>query len=168
VDRFVRALWPAPPGRREEAWVASVLAADELLLFRRLPDHDRRHAIRVGRTVEARLGPGADPRWVQAALLHDVGKYDAGLSVVGRALATVAAAVARPARIAAWDGRAGWRGRVAAYAVHGETGEREILAVGGDPAVAAWSGAHHHPDTWADLPIPAPVVAVLDAADYRY
>jgi hypothetical protein len=166
VDRFFRALWPGPPRAADEAWIDAVLPADELLLLRRLPNHDRRHAIRVARTVEARLGPAADPRWVRAALLHDVGKYDAGLSVVGRALATVAAGVGGPARVERWAGRRGWRGRVAAYAQHGEIGAREIRAVGGDEAAAAWSAAHHHPETWARLPIPPDVVAVLDAADY--
>lgn len=165
--RFVRALWPGSPSRADEAWVECTLPAHALLLFRRLPHHDRRHAIRVAHAADAALGPGSDPRWVEAALLHDVGKYDAGLSVPGRAAATVVAAVAGPDRLARWSGRSGWRGRVAAYARHGEIGERAILAVGGDPAIASWSGAHHHPDRWSALDIPPEVVAALDAADNR-
>jgi hypothetical protein len=36
----------------------------------------------------------------------------------------------------------------------------------GEPEEAArWTAAHHEPSTWADLPIPEPVVVALDAAD---
>jgi hypothetical protein len=164
--RFFAALWPGPPAAADEEWVAAVLGPDELLLFRRLPNHDRRHAIGVARAVDAQLGPGTDRRWLQAALLHDVGKYAAGLSVVGRALATATADVAGPARVARWDGRRGWRGRVSTYARHGEIGEAEILAVGGAPEVACWAAAHHHPQDFGALPIEPDVVAALDAADY--
>lgn len=164
--RFFAALWPGPPSAADEEWVASILTRDELLLFRRLPNHDRRHAIGVARAVDARLAPSTDRRWLQAALLHDVGKYAAGLSVVGRALATVTADVAGPDRVVRWEGRRGWRGRVSTYARHGEIGEAEILAVGGAPEVASWAAAHHHPQRWANLSIEPDVVAALDAADY--
>ncbi len=167
AGRFFRALWPAAPGTDDELWVGSVLTSDELLLFRRLPNHDRRHAIRVARSVAAQLPAEPDPRWLRAALLHDVGKYDAGLTVPGRALATVAAEMAGPDRTRRWTSAPGWRGRVSSYAHHGEIGERELLAVGSDAEVAAWAGAHHHPERWPALGIPDAVVVVLDAADYE-
>ena len=85
VRRFVGALWPGPPRADDEAWAAEVLAPEELLLFRRLPNHDRRHAARSvarrDRGRSARTREALDRR----AMLHDVGKYDAGLSVPGRA-----------------------------------------------------------------------------------
>lgn len=37
-------------------------------------------------------------------------------------------------------------------------------AEAGDSAIA-WAELHHHPDRFDDLPIPAAVVAALDAAD---
>ena len=144
-----------------------MLEPNELLLFRRLPDHDRRHAIRVGRRLDGDLRhhPSAVP-WVAAALLHDVGKYDAGLSVPGRVLATVAATVAGPDRLERWAaGRSRRRRRVAQYAHHGELGAVEIRRAGGREVAAIWSAAHHHPETWSTLPIPPDVVARLDAAD---
>jgi hypothetical protein len=166
VRRFVGALWPAPPRRREEAWAAQVLESEELLLFRRLPNHDRRHALRVARRAQAALGAEAETRWVAAAMLHDVGKYDAGLSVPARALATIAAVGgAGPTRVSAWASGAGWRLRVALYARHGELGADQIRRAGGREEAAVWSAAHHHPETWKDLPIPHTVVQVLDAAD---
>jgi hypothetical protein len=166
VRRFLGALWPGPPAAGEEAWAAEVLEPEELLLFRRLPNHDRRHALRVARRAEVALGPGADARWVAAAMLHDVGKYDAGLSVPGRAVATlVASGPGGPARVASWGTRGGMRRRVALYARHGELGAEQIRRAGGREEAAAWSGAHHHPETWPTLSIPFPVVSVLDAAD---
>lgn len=167
AKRFARASWPRPPADADEAWAATVLEPNELLLFRRLPDHDRRHAIRVARRVARELDPEVTSEpWVGAALLHDVGKYDAGLSVPGRALATVAAAAAGPARLERWAvGRSQARRRVALYARHGELGAIEIRRAGGRELTAAWCGAHHHAEVWSTLPIPRDVVAVLDAAD---
>ncbi len=78
------------------------------------PNHDRRHALRVARRAEAGLGADAEARWVAAAMLHDVGKYDAGLSVPARGLATIAVVGASgPRRVSDWAGGRGWRLRVA-------------------------------------------------------
>ena len=79
--RFVRALWPGGPRERDVAWVAGILEPAELGLWRSLPNHDRRYTIRVAKLVEARLAGteyAGEPRWLAAALLHDVGKLDAG------------------------------------------------------------------------------------------
>ena len=165
--RFFGALRPGPPPVQDEAWAAEVLAPEELLLFRRLPNHDRRHALQVAQRAEAALGPSRDePRWLAAAMLHDVGKYDAGLSVPGRAIATVAAAGrSGPRRVARWKDRGGVRNRIWLYAQHGEIGAAEIRAVGGREEAAVWSEAHHHPATWPALEIPPAVIQILDAAD---
>ena len=166
IRRFFGALWPGPPRAEDEAWAAQVLAPEELLLFRRLPNHDRRHALRVAHKAEAALGPDAESRWVAAAMLHDVGKYDAGLSVPGRALATIAASgPAGKRRVAIWEHRRGWQRRFALYARHGELGAEQIRRAGGREEAALWSDAHHHPETWSTLTIPAPIVTILDAAD---
>lgn len=166
VRRFVGSLWPQPPRGREEAWAADVLTAEELLLYRRLPNHDRRHALRVARRAESALGDDVEARWVAAAMLHDVGKYDAGLSVPGRALATIAVVGGSgPARVGRWERGRGWRRRVALYARHGELGAEQIRQAGGREEAAVWSAAHHHPETWSDVAIPPAVVRVLDEAD---
>jgi hypothetical protein len=99
-------------------------------------------------------------------MLHDVGKYDAGLSVFGRALATVS--VMGPTgstRVERWLTRRGWRHRIALYARHGEPGADQIRRAGGREEAAVWSEAHHHPETWTQIPIPYDVVQILDAAD---
>jgi hypothetical protein len=167
VRRYFGALRPGPPSASDDEWAARVLTPAELPLYRRLPNHDRRHAIRVARYVETEIGAECESRWLAAALLHDVGKYDAHLSVTRRALATVAAAGrSGTARMTRWRTRPGWRGRFATYSEHGELGAAEIRAAGGREEAARWSAAHHHPETWAALPIPAAVVRALDRADH--
>jgi hypothetical protein len=165
--RFVGALQPGPPPVEDEAWAAEVLEPEELLLFRRLPNHDRRHALQVARRARAALGPTrTETRWLAAAMLHDVGKYDAGLSVPGRAVATVAVlGPSGPARVQRWSTGRGWRTRIALYARHGELGADQIRRAGGREEAALWSAAHHRPETWAQLPIPADIVEILDDAD---
>jgi len=166
VRRFFGALWPGPPRPEDEAWAAEVLAPEELLLFRRLPNHDRRHALRVAHRADVALGTDAESRWLAAAMLHDVGKYDAGLSVPGRAFATIAAfGPIGKRRVAQWEQRRGWRHDVAVYARHGELGAEQIRRAGGREEAAVWSAAHHHPETFTTLPIPYEVVRILDAAD---
>ncbi len=166
VRRFFGALWPSAPSPADDAWAAQVLLPEELLLFRRLPNHDRRHALRVGRRTERELGPETEPRWIAAALLHDVGKYDADLSVPGRAVATlVAAGSSGTRRVVRWQDARGLRGRISLYAQHGELGADQIRRAGGREVAAEWSAAHHHPEAWAGLTIPQAVVSALDRAD---
>ena len=167
VRRFFGALWPGEPSPVDEAWAEQVLTSEELLLFRRLPNHDRRHALRSGRKAERLLGEAAEPRWLAAAMLHDVGKYDADLSVPGRAIATVCASGSSGRRrMERWASAPGRRGRVALYARHGELGADEVRRAGGREEAAVWSEAHHHPDTWPSLAIPPDVMVALDRADH--
>jgi hypothetical protein len=160
VRRFVRALWPGPPRALDVAWVESVLTPAELSLWRRSPDHDRRYSIRVARRVEQLLTGteyASDDRWTAVALLHDVGKLDAGLGVFRRALATVAGAVAPGVRRS--------RGRFGRYLRHDDIGGEMIRAGGGREEAARWASAHHHRARWDATGIPEPVMAALDAAD---
>jgi hypothetical protein len=166
VRRFFGALRPGPPSPVDDAWAEQMLTPDELLLYRRLPDHDRRHAVGCGRRAARALGPETESRWIAASMLHDVGKYDADLSVPGRALATVLVAGRRGAqRVERWREVGGFRHRVALYADHGDVGAAQIRRAGGREEAARWSAAHHHPETWDALGWPAAVVAALDEAD---
>ena len=91
--RFVRALWPGPPrAATSHGWRASS-SPSELALWRSAPEprppvHDPGRDGVEAATWPARSTPG-EPRWLAAALLHDIGKLDAGLGVVGRSAATV-------------------------------------------------------------------------------
>jgi response regulator RpfG family c-di-GMP phosphodiesterase len=159
VSRFVRALWPGPPHAADVAWVESVLTPAELALWRRLPNHDRRYSIRVARHVQRALAGSEydDPRWQAVALLHDVGKLDAGLGVAGRTLATVAGAVRSRTR--------GSSGRFGRYLRHDEIGGAMLRAAGGREEAAAWAAAHHDRERWAGSGVPRTVAEALAAAD---
>jgi len=162
--RFLGTLRPGGPAPADAAWADGVLTPEERPLFDRLPAHDRRHAIGVARDVDRMLGAASEPRWLAAALLHDVGKQEARFSVPGRVLATLLVLARGRDRVAAWSG--GWRGRVGAYARHGDIGAAEIRAVGGREEAAVWAEAHHRPaGTWPALGWPPEVLHALDAAD---
>jgi hypothetical protein len=166
--RFVRALSPAAPRADDLAWVEGVLTPAGYVQFRRQPNHDQRHAIGVARDVQARLAGtpyAGDPRWLSAALLHDIGKLDSRLGVYGRVVATVSGAVAGREQAGAWSESTGFTRRVGLYLRHAELGADRIRLAGEPEEVAIWAAAHHDPSTWDDLPIPPEVVAALDEAD---
>jgi len=166
VRRFFTSLSRRPPSAADEAWAAGIATPEEYALLARLANHDRRHLIASARQVEATLGPSADPVWVRAALLHDVGKYHADLGVCGRSVATVAAWGLGRARVRGWAERRGLPGRIGRYELHGEIGADELRAVGSPWPVAEWSALHHHRARFPTSAIPAAELAVLDAADH--
>ncbi len=86
--RFATSLSRQPPTAADEAWAASWLSPTEIGLWRRMSNGDRRHAVAVGRRFVARR-PGTTRAEMAGALLHDVGKVDAGLGTLGRVVATV-------------------------------------------------------------------------------
>jgi putative nucleotidyltransferase with HDIG domain len=166
--RFVRALWPGSPGADDVAWVETVLTPDGFVQFRRQPNHDQRHAIGVAREVQARLADtqyADDPRWLSAALLHDIGKLDSRLGVYGRVVATVSGAAVGRDHAEAWSESRGFTRRVGLYLRHAELGADRIRLSGEPEEAARWAAAHHDPSRWADLSIPEPVITALDEAD---
>ncbi|HEV2309944.1 MAG TPA: HD domain-containing protein [Acidimicrobiia bacterium] len=169
VRRFLGALWPGPPRAGDVEWVQGVLTGEEYGVWAKLPNHDRRHSIRVARRVERALAStpeAGDPRWLAAALLHDVGKLDAGLGVLGRVGATLAGAAAGHEMAGPWSARQGITRRVGLYLRHPELGATRLRLAGGREEAARWAGAHHQPDEWAATGLPPVVVdALVDADD---
>ncbi len=142
--RFLGSLWPGGPTAGGEAFAASVLQPNELALWRRMSGPDRRHSVAVARRVD----DGSAVR--AAALLHDVGKIEAGLGTFGRVAATIIG-----------PGRA--RGRMAAYLRHDAIGARLLAQAGARPLLVAWAGEHHLPaERWT---VPPEIGAALKAAD---
>ena len=168
VRRFLGALWPGAPRAVDTAWVATVLTPSELTLWSHMPNHDRRHSINVARRVQTQLAGthyADDPRWVAAALLHDVGKLDARLGPVRRACATLAGAVGGRGMAELWSTKRGITRRVGLYLRHPELGSDRIRVVGGRAEAAQWARVHHTPDDWPNTGLPSSVVEALAAAD---
>jgi hypothetical protein len=166
--RFVRALSPAPPAPADVEWASAVLGPELAAQWRRMPNHDQRHSLGVARGVEAQLAGthhAGDPRWIAAALTHDIGKLDARLGVYGRVVATVSGAVAGRDMADAWSTRHGFTRRVGVYLRHPELGADRIRLAGGPDVAAAWAAVHHTPDAWGSAGIPEAVVVALVAAD---
>lgn len=86
--RYVASLSRRPPSAADAAWAESFLDPAELLLWRRLSNVDRRHAILVARRFVA-AAPDAPSTAVSGVLLHDVGKLDTSLGTLARVAATL-------------------------------------------------------------------------------
>jgi hypothetical protein len=158
--RFFTSLRSTPPPAADDAWAEGHLLAGEALLWRRLSGADRRHAIGVGRGAIELLGGAAPRPVVAAALLHDIGKIEAGLGTIGRAAVTAAAMVVGPDRLGRRSARPtrAWR-----YLHHSDLGAALLTAAGSDPLTVAWTLEHHlPPDRWT---LPPAVAQALKAAD---
>ena len=138
--RFFGALSPAGPGADDERWALALLGPGEHELWRRMGGPDRRHAIAVARAAVPLLEPDPGREVLAAALLHDVGKVDAGLGTFGRVAVTVATVAL---------GRERLRGRARRYVEHDRIGGALLRAAGSDPFTIAWAEQHHlPPERW--------------------
>jgi hypothetical protein len=155
--RFLGSLRPGGPAAGDEAWARAQLTAGEAALWGRMDGPDRRHAVGVGRRAATLLGDAATRPVLAAALLHDVGKVDAGLGTFRRSAVTAAALVVGRDRLARGPGRVG------RYLRHDAIGAELLRAAGSDDLTVAWAREHHlPPDRWT---VPAAVAAALKDAD---
>jgi putative nucleotidyltransferase with HDIG domain len=164
AGRFFGSLGGAPPSPEDEAWAVACCLPGESALWRQMSAADRRHAIGVAHRAADLLGgeSATDRAVLAAALLHDVGKIEAGLGTVGRVYATVAG-MAGGAGGAGTGRIAGLGGRVSRYLRHDELGARLLAEAGSDPVTVAWAREHHCPRTrWT---VPATLGDALEAAD---
>ena len=163
VRRFAGSLSAAGPEPGDEEWARSQLLPGERRLWDVMPAADRRHAVGVARRVDTALAPGADRPALAAALLHDVGKIEAGLGTPGRVAATLAGLAGGRRRAAAWASRPGPLGRVGRYLRHPALGAGLLRGAGSDPLTVAWAAEHHSPpERWS---VPSHIGAALKAAD---
>ena len=120
-----------------------MLTPDGFALFRRQPNHDQRHAIGVARDVYVRLADtpySDDPRWLSAALLHDIGKLDSHLGVYGRVRGHCVGHGGRSrARGRCWSESKGFTRRVGVYLRHAELGADRIRIAGEPEEAAVWA-----------------------------
>jgi putative nucleotidyltransferase with HDIG domain len=155
VGHLVRAL-----GVADLEFVRGVLSSGEIACWERLGPADRAESLATARAALEALGPDeADPRWIAAALLHDVGKAETALGPFRRSVATVAALAVGPARVRKWSN---WVGR---YINHDELGAVRLRAAAARGEAVAWAAAHHRPASWAATGIPPRICKILAAAD---
>lgn len=165
MRRFFGSLSRAEPAAADTAWVEGILGPGELRLWRRMSAADRRHAAGVARRVDSDLGGTPDTRRpaLAAALLHDVGKVDAGLGTLGRVGATLIGLAGSRARAAELARRRGPLGRVGRYLDHPAIGAALLEEAGSDPLTVAWTAEHHlDPERWS---VPSSVASALHRAD---
>ena len=161
--RFLGSLCPGGPPEPDRAWVGSVLSDAEYGLWERQPGPDRRHSAAAGREVERRLGDGATAPVLAAALLHDIGKLDAGLGTWGRVVSTTSAKLVGHDTAKRWVERTGFTRRVGLYLHHPEIGSDMLEMAGSDRLVVAWAAEHHKPvEEWT---IDSAVAGVLHEVD---
>ena len=159
AGRFFASLRPRAVHDADRAWVQLVLTPSELAVWETFARADRAESVEVARRAARALGPDVDPRWLAAALLHDVGKIDAGLGTVTRAGATVIAAVVSHGRARRWPNGIG------RYIAHDDAGAVRLSAAGARPAVVAWARAHHRREQWPATGIPPEICEILATAD---
>lgn len=147
--RFFGSLRPGGPSPADRAWVAEQLSPDELALWSRMTGPDRRHSVVVAHRVDEALGERATRPVMAAALLHDVGKIEAGLGTYGRVIATLSAAAAGADAAHDWVKTKGFTRRVGLYLLHPKLGGDHLGMIGSDPLTEAWAREHHSPeDQW--------------------
>ena len=155
AGRFFGALSPAGPPAQDEAWALGMLLPGERDLWARMSGPDRRHAVAVARQAQRLAGApdGQRREFVAAALLHDVGKVDAGLGTFSRVAVTLGAmALGRRRLVAMGAGRrpASTLGRVCAYLQHDRLGGALLRDAGSDTFTVAWAQEHHMPaEKWS-------------------
>ena len=130
VGRFFGHLRAEPPGPEDQSFVHEHLTAPCAEMFWSQSFPDQRHAVDVARRVSMTLPE--DPGAVEAALVHDIGKREAGIGPVSRSIATILDAACLPMPT-----------RMRAYRDHGRRGSVDIEEAGcGELAVLF---ARYHP-----------------------
>ena len=167
ANRFFRGLVPGRLHSADEQWVRSVLSPDELTLWSRSAPRDQVHSVGVARSMQrwcdaTEADESTETLAVAAALLHDIGKVEAPLGLIGRVVATVTEAAAGD-RMGPVVERQDIVGVVARYCDYPVRGARLLEAAGADPLVVAWSMEHHDSeDAWT---IPHQLGRALRQAD---
>jgi hypothetical protein len=161
--RFFTSLRPGGPKKSEDEWARSQLLPAETALWVRMSNPDRRHAVVVARDVERALGHEATRPILAAALLHDVGKIDAGLRTYGRVVATLCGMIVGRDHAKDWTRSRGFTRKVGLYLLHPDLGGDLLGMAGSDPLTETWTREHHRPpDQWTIDPVVAHVLKDCD------
>lgn len=165
IKRFFATAVPRGPNAADDAWARGQMLSGEVALWERMGRADRRHAAGVARRVQVALGDDATRPVLAAALLHDVGKIEAGFGAYRRAVATLSAMAVRhdPDVIRAWTRTTGFTRRVGLYLQHAKLGGDLLGMADSHPLTEAWARQHHRPE--AEWTVPLDIGRALKDAD---
>lgn len=143
--RFFDYLRTAPLAAEDRQTVASILTGAEANIFFEQSQKDQAHGFAAALVVLE--SEHSTNEKLRAALLHDVGKRNAGLGVLGRVTASVMIKMGLPLPT-----------KFKLYRDHGPVGAADLTAAGSPPLVVEFARAHHGPqpdtlgaDDWALL-----------------
>ncbi|MEO5975146.1 MAG: hypothetical protein ABIQ38_08110 [Ilumatobacteraceae bacterium] len=88
VKRFFGSLTSDPLNEREISWVKEELTSDEFDLWNTQAVTDQRHSFDIAMRFIV-LRPQGSQEEIAGALLHDIGKIEAGLGTIARVVATI-------------------------------------------------------------------------------
>jgi len=164
LGQFAAHLFPRPLSADEAAEVERVLGQPLAALFRRQTTSDQAHAWRVMQTVAG----GAHARQrelLQAALLHDVGKSQAPLSLADRALVVLARRFV-PTAAQRWGHGPprGWRRPFVTARCHADWGA-DLCAQAGAPPLTVRLIRQHQSAPATPLTPEDEMLILLQAAD---
>jgi hypothetical protein len=142
IRQFFRAvLGGVPVGER--AIVNDILSPAQAALFWRMDRCDQRHGLDVCQTLRA--AGHQDVALLAAALLHDVGKSGARLTVLHRVAIVLIDGLA-PGWLARWaNGGKGWRAPFVAHLQHAQIGAAWAQAAGSSTEMVMLIRQHHAP-----------------------
>ncbi len=167
LGQFFSHLWPRPLAPNEQAEIQGVLGAGLAELFRHQTAGEQAHSLRVMRTLAAGGGAYATrAELLQAALLHDVGKSAAPLSLADRTVIVLARRLAPEAARRWGQGQAkGLRRPFVTALCHADWGADLCAQAGAAPLTVALVRRHQTPVTEPANTPEDEMLALLQAAD---
>ena len=141
--QLLRSVSAQPLHDHEWHYINHILLPGQQDLFGRLPVYEQRHALNVCRTL-VRGGFGTDRELLQAALLHDLGKFD---PISGRTIpvwvkvANVLLGRKRVARLGRSDAPTHWRYFFWLQSQHEKRSAKLVQSVGSSKRVIALVGS---------------------------
>lgn len=163
VRQFLSTLFerPAPELLRE---ARAALEPRLWALFQQLPRAEQAHALQVFQDLRAE--GQHQPDLLAAALLHDIGKIRAPLSVLEKVAVVITKCLA-PELARRWGQGtpAGWRRSYAVAAQHAAWGAEIVRSAGGSSTLAELIARHHEPPPEENSTSTGRLLAALQTAD---